>query len=175
MKQLSASITGIKNSQDKPLLEVHSWEKLSPFYSIARMIDLMAIFIKVILVAIVLISILNVMIMAVYERINEIGTLAAIGTLPSKIRSMFLLEGLFLGFFGSIVGSLIGTILIIIAKYSHITIAFSRNDNILINPSIPFGQMAVITVISTIVAVIASLQPAIKASNMDPVDALRHS
>ncbi len=175
MKQLSASIAGIKNSKDKPVLEVHSWEKLSPFYSIARMIDLMAIFIKVILIAIVLISILNVMIMAVYERINEIGTLAAIGTLPGKIRSMFLLEGLFLGFFGSIVGSLIGTILIIIAKYSHITIAFSRNDNILINPSIPFGQMAVITVISTIVAVIASLQPAIKASNMNPVDALRHS
>jgi putative ABC transport system permease protein len=175
MKQLSTSIAGIKSGQDKPVFEVHSWEKLSPFYSIARMIDLMAMFIKVILVAIVLISILNVMIMAVYERINEIGTLAAIGTLPGKIRSMFLLEGLFLGFFGSLVGSLLGAILIMIAKYAHITIAFGRNENILIDPSIPFGQMAIITAISTIVAIIASLQPAIKASNMDPVDALRHS
>ena len=44
----------------------------------------MTFFIKLMLIAIVLISIMNVMIMAVYERIREIGTIAAIGTLPGK-------------------------------------------------------------------------------------------
>jgi len=174
-RQISLEIVEIKNKEGEPIFEVHSWKELSPFYNIAKMIDLMSLFINILLVAIVLISILNVMIMAVYERIKEIGTLTAIGTLPGKIRTMFLMEGLFLGFFGSVAGSIIGVILIIATKFAHITIAFGRNENILIDPAIPFDQMALITLVSTIVAVLASLQPAIKASHMDPIEALRYS
>ncbi len=175
ISQIALETADMKNKEGKPVIEVHSWKKLSPFYNIAKMIDLMSLFINVLLVAIVLISILNVMIMAVYERIKEIGTLMAIGTLPGKIRTMFLLEGFLLGFLGSISGSLVGIILIVAVKFAHITIAFGRNENILIDPSIPYNQMALITIISTLVAIIASLQPAIKASHMDPIDALRHS
>jgi putative ABC transport system permease protein len=171
---IEESFSAMTNSKGQPLFEVHSWESLSPFFNIARMIDLMALFINILLVAIVLISILNVMIMAVYERIKEIGTLSAIGTLPSKIRSLFLLEGLFLGLFGSITGSCAGSIIIVAVKFAKITIAFGRNENILIDPSIPFQQMLFITGISTLVAIIATLQPAIKASRMDPINALRH-
>ena len=69
------------NQQDKPIFELHTWEKLSPFYNIARMIDVMTFFIKLMLIAIVLISIMNVMIMAVYARIREIGWLAWIETM----------------------------------------------------------------------------------------------
>jgi putative ABC transport system permease protein len=174
-RQISLEIVEMKNKEGEPIFEVHSWQELSPFYNIAKMIDLMSLFINILLVAIVLISILNVMIMAVYERIKEIGTLTAIGTLPGKIRTMFLMEGLFLGFFGSVAGSIIGVILIIATKFAHITIAFGRNENILIDPAIPFDQMALITLVSTIVAVLASLQPAIKASHMDPIEALRYS
>ena len=72
------------------------------------MIDVMIFFIKLMLIAIVLISILNVMIMAVYERVREIGTIAAIGTLPGRILSLFLVEGLFLGVLGAVVGVLVG-------------------------------------------------------------------
>ena len=64
------------NQKGKPIFDVHTWEKLSPFYNIARMIDVMSIFVKVMLIAVVLISIMNVMIMAVYERVREIGTIA---------------------------------------------------------------------------------------------------
>lgn len=175
VSRIAAETVGIKNKQGKPVFEVHSWKKLSPFYNIAKMIDIMAFFINVLLVAIVLISILNVMIMAVYERIKEIGTLTAIGTLPGKIRTMFLLEGLFLGFFGSVAGAIIGVIVIIAVKFAQVTIAFGRNENILIDPAIPFGQMAQIALVSTLVAVLASLQPALKASQMDPINALRHN
>ena len=92
------------NPQGKPLYEIHTWEKLSPFFNIAKMIGVMTFFIKMMLIAIVLISILNVMIMAVYERIREIGTMAAIGTLPGKILSMFLIEGFCLGILGTVIG-----------------------------------------------------------------------
>ncbi|RJQ53326.1 MAG: ABC transporter permease, partial [Nitrospiraceae bacterium] len=39
------------NQQGKPIFEVHSWEKLTPFYNIARMIDVMTFFIKLMLIA----------------------------------------------------------------------------------------------------------------------------
>ena len=88
---------GGHSQQGKPIFEVHSWEKLSPFYNIARMIEVMTFFIQIMLIAVVLISIMNVMIMAVYERIREIGTIAAIGTLPGKDIVHVCLEGLCLG------------------------------------------------------------------------------
>ncbi len=62
----------------------------------------MTVLIKFMLIAIVLISIMNVMIMAVYERIREIGTIAAIGTLPGRILAMFLIEGVCLGIVGTV-------------------------------------------------------------------------
>jgi len=60
------------NKQGKSIYHVSTWEELSPFYNISRMIDMMAFFIKLMLIAVVLVSIMNVMIMAVYERIREI-------------------------------------------------------------------------------------------------------
>ena len=81
-------------------LEVHTWADLSPFSSIVRMIDLLAVFIKVMMVSIVLISVMNVMVMAVYERIREIGTISAIGTPPRRILALFITEGLLLGLGG---------------------------------------------------------------------------
>lgn len=50
----------------------------------------------------------NVMIMAVYERVREIETIAAIGTLPRKILLLFLVEGFCLGVAGAITGVLVG-------------------------------------------------------------------
>src|SRR4030067_3612044 len=87
-QKLDGLLSGEVNKQGTPAFEVHSWQRLSPFYNIARMIDLMTFFIQILLIAVVLISIMNVMIMAVYERIREIGTIAAIGTKPGTILNM---------------------------------------------------------------------------------------
>ncbi len=54
-------------------LEVHTWEQLSPFASIALIVDLLILVVKFILISIVHVSILNIMTMSVYERISEIG------------------------------------------------------------------------------------------------------
>ena len=81
---------GIHNKMDKPVFEVHTWEKLTPFYNIAKMIDLMTLFIKVMLVAIVLVSIMDVMIMAVYERIRKLELSPRLGLVPVKFFRSFL-------------------------------------------------------------------------------------
>jgi putative ABC transport system permease protein len=172
--RLEQALAGERNPQGQPIFEVHSWEKLSPFYNIARMIDLLTFFIKLMLIAIVLISIMNVMIMAVYERIREIGTIAAIGTLPGKILSMFILEGFCLGLLGTVAGNVIGGIILFVINLSRITFEFGRQSGFVLAVQFNPRDILVISLIVILVSVLASLQPAFKASRMEPIKALRH-
>jgi putative ABC transport system permease protein len=174
-QKLDGLLSGEVNKEGKPAFEVHAWQQLSPFYSIARMIDLMTIFIQVLLIAVVLISIMNVMIMAVYERIREIGTIAAIGTLPGKILSMFVMEGLCLGVIGAVIGDILGSIIIYILNFSGVvTFDFGRQKGLVLLPTIAPMDVLIISAIVIFVSVLASLQPAFKASRMEPIKALRH-
>lgn len=161
------------SKQGTSIFEVHSWEKLSPFYNIARMIDIMTFFIRIMLIAIVLISIMNVMIMAVYERIREIGTIAAIGTLPGKILSMFVVEGFCLGLVGAVAGTILGLIVMVVINHSGMTFEFGRQV-LMLSASIDPTEVLMISGIVIVISVIASLQPALKASRMEPIKALRH-
>jgi putative ABC transport system permease protein len=172
--ELETQFSSFLNKQGKPMLDVHTWEKLSPFYSIAQMIDAMTLFVKIMLIAIVLISIMNVMIMAVYERIREIGTIAAMGTLPGRILSLFLVEGLLMGGVGAVSGGILSGVIVMILRWSKVTFSFGRQENLLLTPALDFWQLGSVLAIVVVVAVIASLQPAWKASRMEPIDALGH-
>jgi putative ABC transport system permease protein len=173
-EKLDKLLSGEVNKQGQPLFEVHNWEKLSPFYNIANMIDVMSFFIKLMLIAVVLISIMNVMIMAVYERVREIGTIAAIGTLPGKILSLFILEGLSLGVLGVVTGNILGFIIITIFNFSKITFTFGRQTGLILSAKVGLMDVLMISAIVIVISVIASLQPALKASRMEPIKALRH-
>jgi putative ABC transport system permease protein len=173
-KTLDSDLTQYGSKQGKPVFEVHTWETLSPFYNIARMIDMMTLFIKIMLIAIVLISIMNVMIMAVYERIREIGTIAAIGTLPGKILSMFVIEGFSLGVLGAVLGNVVGLVIVYILDLAKITFDFGRETGLVLSPTLQASDIIVVSVIVIMVAVLGSLQPALKASRMEPIVALRH-
>jgi putative ABC transport system permease protein len=171
---LKQELGSIKNQKGQPVFEVHTWEKISPFFNIAKMIDLMTLFIKVMLVAIVLVSIMNVMIMAVFERINEIGTIAAIGTSPGKIMGLFVVEGFLMGILGTAVGTMISLAGIYAMNVSQISFDFGRQTGLLLSPTIHPGDVISIVLIVISIAVLASLQPAWKAARMDPNTALRH-
>ena len=173
-KLLDDELSQITNKQDKPVFELHTWADLSPFSTIASIVDLLIITVKMVLIAIVLISILNVMMMSVYERVSEIGTISAIGTLPSKILWLFMAEGFSLGVISTIVGNVIGVLTLLLINLAKFHFSFSRMKNILLETSITPSDLISVSMIVIIIAVISSLQPALKASKMQPVDALRH-
>lgn len=181
--QLSQELTGSARMEKKPGdpgkgggsgFEVHTWADLSPFSSIVRMIDLLTVFIKVMLVSIVLVSVLNVMVMAVYERIREIGTISAIGTPPGRILALFLTEGLLLGLGGAALGSAISLGVIYALNMWKITYSFGQQQNLVLAPAVSVADVLITATMVVVVALLASLQPAWKASRMDPVRALGH-
>jgi len=171
--KLLKPLASVKNKQGKLIYEIHTWKKLSPFYNIVKMLDIMDISIKIILISIVLISILNVMVMSVYERIKEIGTIAAMGTTPATITKLFLTEGLMLGIFGAILGSIFSYIIVFIINTIGITFSFGRQDGLTLNPTLNISEVVVVSLIVILISLIASIAPAIKAAKLNPVDALR--
>ena len=162
------------NEQGKPVFEMHTWADLSPFSTIAAIVDLLIITVKIILIAIVLVSILNVMMMSVYERVSEIGTISAVGTLPSKILWLFMAEGFSLAIISTIIGNIIGVTALILINLSKFHFSFGRMKNILLETSISPVDLLTVSLIVIFIAIISSLQPALKASRMQPVEALRH-
>jgi len=108
------------------------------------------------------IGIMNMMLVSVTERTTEIGLRKALGAEPLRIQQQFLLEAIFLSLFGGIVGLVFG---VIIAYFGCIALgcsfALSMSTTIL---AIGF---------SAAIGVIFGLAPAKKASNLNPIDALR--
>ena len=172
--QAAQALAEIRNPQGQPAIEVHGWDQLSPFANIARMIDLLDVFIRVMLVGIVLIAVMNVMMMAVYERIREIGAISAIGTPPRRILGLFLSEGLLLGLIGTAIGTAISLGLIYVLNIWPVHFTFGRDQELVLVPAIAAVDVVMIGVIVLLVAISASLQPAWKAARMDPITALRH-
>jgi putative ABC transport system permease protein len=173
--RISQALAPMTTPKGQPVFELHTWQQLTPFYNVVRMIDLMTLGIKIILIAVVLISVLNVMIMSVYERVKEIGTLAAMGTQPSRIMALFVAEGFCLGLTGAVAGAVLGTGALWILNLTGVEVAFGGAGQVFeLAPFVAPGEVISACAIVLLVSVIASLQPAARAAALEPVDALRH-
>ena len=109
------------------------------------------------------IALMNIMIVSVTERTREIGVRKALGAKKSTIAWQFFIETLTIGqlggLFGIIFGILIGYGICVAAGWDFV---------------IPWGAMLAAVITSFIVALVSGLYPAIKASQLDPIEALRY-
>lgn len=112
-------------------------------------------------------SIFNVMMMSVNERVQEIGILLSIGTEKGEVRRMFVYEAVILGILGAAVGGAMSLVI----GYSVVSAMIGTTDYYLLPESIAYIPIGM--VIGMVVCVVSGLYPAWRASNMDPIDALR--
>jgi putative ABC transport system permease protein len=114
------------------------------------------------------VSILNIMLMSVTERIKEIGVLRSIGTQRREVRMMFVYEALILG----LIGSSIGGVLSIIGGYAVSIVMLQTTQYLFVPSSLVYIVYGVAFGIGT--SLISGFYPAWKASNLNPIEALRH-
>jgi len=114
------------------------------------------------------IGIMNSMYTSVLERTKDIGIMKAIGARNSDILKIFLIESGLIGLVGGIIGSILGTAMALIIGI------FSKNSGFLITIKIEPLVLLFGLLFAFFVGVISGILPAIQASKLKPVDALRY-
>ena len=109
------------------------------------------------------IGIMNIMLASVTERTREIGIRRALGARRSDIISQFLIETVILSGTGGLIGVALGFLI-------PLAITELANMKTIITPGAPLLAFS----ISALVGIVFGLYPAMRAANMDPVEALRH-
>ncbi len=159
-------------------LEVKTWKDLNALFveyeAFAQ--SYIAIFYMIIL-AITASVIINTLIMSVYERTREIGILAAIGMRGARIMGLFLAESSMLAVGGVIMGIIIGVLGTLYFNRTGFYIGNMGLSGIVITDTIyaklTMDNVVSLTIASFVVTLLAGLYPAVMASRMEPVQALR--
>jgi putative ABC transport system permease protein len=114
------------------------------------------------------VSIFNIMMMSVNERIKEIGIMRSIGTQKKEVMSMFIYEAAIIG----VIGSIIGGILSVLAGYAISALMlgttkylFTIANALSVAEGVGFG---------IVICLACGIYPAWQAANLNPIDALRH-
>ena len=165
-----------------PGYEVESWDKNYPEIATALtsknfVMDIFSIVIQVIAG----IGVLNLLLMAVFERTREIGLLGAMGLKPRQIATLFVLEGTMIGLVGAIAGAALGIAFNLSFQqvgFDYSSFASTAEFMALINgkvyPSLGlsklFGRALTVVIITTLAAWI----PAREASHREPAQALHY-
>jgi putative ABC transport system permease protein len=109
------------------------------------------------------IGIMNIMLATVLERTREIGIRRAVGARRSEIRIQFMIEAFTISLLGGVAGVAMGVIiaLVVAASAGWATV-------------ITFGAVFLSTGVSMAAGLISGIYPAVRAANLDPIDALRY-
>lgn len=165
-----------------PGYEIQSFEDSYPElqYAIASKGQVMDIF-SVIILGIAGIGILNLLLMAVYERTREIGVLGALGLKPRQISLLFILEGTLIGLVGVAAGIVLGLAFNGMMRWVGLDYtAFSGMASYTalitdkIYPSWGVGRLLSRALTVAVIAALAALIPAREAAQRDPAEALHY-
>lgn len=165
-----------------PGVEVSSWQELNPamLTTYAMGEQVISIF-GVIVLMIAGIGILNLMLMAVFERTREIGLLGAIGMKRRQILGLFVLEGTLIGVLGAVIGALLGAIIVLALGQKGWDLGAANEAGqatalmgSVLYPVLEAGPLVTRMVTVLVISALASLYPAWRAANSQPAEALHY-
>ncbi len=161
-------------------LDVKSWKEIMPEVSLVEeSIDISMYLILGIILFALLFGIINTMLMAVLERVKELGMLMAVGMNKIRVFTMIMLETLLLAFTGCITGIILGYLFTVILMKTGIDLsawgeAYERLGYDTVVYPVPDLFIAVkVTIMVFVTGLVAAIYPAIKALKLKPAEALR--
>ena len=178
--QEEAVVTALQ--AELPGYDVDSWETLRPeFRETMDTKSAITGFFGIVVVLIASIGILNLMMMAVFERTREMGVLAALGMEGRQIMGLYLLEGTFIGIVGAVIGCALAAALLWWLGQVGIDYSSAQGSGEMVAlmgdrlyPSISAADIISRGVLVAFVSALASLYPAWQASRQQPAEALHH-
>lgn len=169
-----------KLTKNFPDITIKTWKELAPELELVinSFNEYMYIFVGIILLALTF-GIINTMLMAVLERVREIGMLMAIGMSRVRIFFMIMLETIYLALVGGPLGLLIGYFSvkwtgsagINISMYSEGLAAWGFSS--IVYPELDSSYYLPLTLMTVFTAVLSAIYPAIRALRLKPAEAIR--
>jgi putative ABC transport system permease protein len=163
-----------------PGLDVESWKQIEP--EVGMMIDMTRqmnnIFMVIILLAMIF-GITNTMLMAVLERVHELGILTALGMKHRIVFSMVMLETVFLSLVGGAAGLIMGYVSVMAFAKTGLDLSIvsqglaAMGADSIIYPVWQAGDYLAIGVMVVVTALAAAVYPGLRAARLNPVDAIR--
>jgi putative ABC transport system permease protein len=159
-----------------PKLDTFPWtEVYKEFGQVMTMFGGIALIVGLIIFFLVAVGIVNTMVMSIFERTREVGTVMAIGTERRQVLKLFLLEGLAIGIVGAVLGVVLGIAVTLL--FNKIGVPMppppGMTEGYTIHPVITLDNIVGAVLLAVGMSTLASLYPAVLASRMDPVEALR--
>lgn len=158
-------------------IEVLSWREISDFYEkTVELYDAQFGVLRLVIVAMVLLSVSNSINMTLFERTREFGTLQAIGDRPGQVFQLIMLESTLLGLLGVTAGMLLGCVSAWAISAVGIPMPPPPNSNIGYKAVIQLLPREVLSAggIGLVATCLAAVVPARRAARRPVVDALRH-
>lgn len=118
-------------------------------------------------------GIVNTMVMAIYERTRSIGVMKSVGANNLSIRNIFLVQSGTIGFIGGITGIVLSLGIFKVIEFGLEAYLKSKDISMSLNFNIPLWLIGTTLGFSIVIAVLAGLYPAMRASRLDPIDALK--
>ncbi len=168
---VAASLTGSS-------LKVLTWKDLNPLIlDWETTANSYISILYLIVLAITASVIINTLIMSVYERTREIGILSAIGMRGGRIMFLFLVESAFLAAGGVVMGMILGVFGTFLFNIKGFYIGNMGLTGFLVTDTIfaklTMGNLVNLSIVTFIFTILAGLYPAVMASRLQPVEALR--
>lgn len=156
--------------------EVSTWADLDPTTK-SRVLAVEYAFFLVALVLFLLVAtgIINTMLMSVYERIREIGTMLSLGVRRWQITALFLWEAGILGLVSALAGCVLGYAVVYWLGRQGLRGHLAGGEEIVIYPSVEPDFLCVVILFAVLATLLSGFYPAWKAGRLRPVEALRAS
>ncbi len=169
VKRILKGIHRVHPDDERAFGSFNLGEIFSRIMGFARGITFLSLIVGLATILAGVIGIGNILLISVKERTKELGIRRALGATPGEVRSLILLESVFLTMLAGIIGIILGAgVLSIINKMTA-----DNTDFPYTNPTVPIplviGALLVMVVLGTLIGLI----PAQRAVSIKPIDALR--